>query len=160
MPKVLIVYYSRTGNTQRMAEMMAEAIRAEGLRVECKKVQDTTVDDLLAADAIIAGSPTYYGTMAAELKELFDRSVERHGRLNGKVGAAFASAANLGGGSETTVMDILKVMLIHGMIIQGDPEGDHYGPTSIGAPDERAEAECRRRGRRVAQLVKRLAESD
>ncbi|NIQ99908.1 MAG: flavodoxin family protein [Gemmatimonadales bacterium] len=158
MPKVLIVYYSRSGNTQRMAEIMAEAIRAEGLQADCKKVQDTTVDNLLASDAIIAGSPTYYGTMAAELKQLFDESVTRHGRLNGKVGAAFASSANLAGGNETTVLDILNAMLIHGMIIQGDPEGDHYGPVAIGPPDERSEAECRRRAKRVAELVKRLAD--
>lgn len=157
MPNALIVYYSRTGNTERMAEIIAEGLRKEGLDVDCKPVSQTAVDDLLAVDAIIAGSPTYYGSMAAQLKELFDRSVERHGQLDGKVGAAFSSSANVSGGNETTVLDIINAMLIHGMIIQGDPQGDHYGPVAIGAPDQRAESDCRRRARRVAQLVKRLA---
>jgi NAD(P)H dehydrogenase (quinone) len=47
-------------------------------------------------------------------------------------------------------------MLIHGMVIQGSPDGDHYGPVSIGAPDKRAEKECIKLGRRTALLVKRL----
>jgi NAD(P)H dehydrogenase (quinone) len=157
MAKALVVYFSQTGNTERMATVIGETLRKEGLDVDCKRVSQATVEDLLAADAIIAGSPTYYGSMAAELKDLFDRSVERHGQLDGKVGAAFASSANVGGGNETTVLDILKAMLIHGMIIQGDPQGDHYGPVAIGAPDRRSQDECRRRAQRVARLVQRLA---
>ena len=157
MAKALVVYFSQTGNTERMATVIAETLRKEGLDVDCKRVSQATVEDLLGADAIVAGSPTYYGSMAAELKDLFDRSVERHGQLDGKVGAAFASSANVGGGNETTVLDILQAMLIHGMIIQGDPQGDHYGPVGIGAPDRRSQDECRRRAQRVARLVKRLA---
>ncbi len=95
--------------------------------------------------------------MACELKALFDKSVKFHGKLEGKVGAAFASANNIGGGNETTIMEILHVLLIHGMIIQGIPRGDHYGPVSIGAPDERSSKQCRRLGERVARLAERLA---
>ena len=87
MPKVLIVYYSRSGNTEAMAKLVAEGVELEGVEVECKKVADTSVDDLLAADGIILGSPTYYGTMAAEIKKLLDDSVRYHGKLDGKVGA-------------------------------------------------------------------------
>jgi NAD(P)H dehydrogenase (quinone) len=157
MAKALVVYFSRTGNTEKMAGIITEALRKEAIDVECKPVAETAVDDLLDADAIIAGSPTYYGSMAAELKDLFDRSVERHGQLDGKVGAAFSSSANVSGGNETTVLDIINAMLIHGMIVQGDPQGDHYGPVAIGAPDQRTESDCRRRARRVAQLVQRLS---
>ena len=158
MPKVLIVYYSRSGNTEAMARLVAEGVRSEGVDVECKKVADTTLDDLLAADGIILGSPTYYGTMAAEMKKLLDDSVKYHGKLDGKVGAAFSSSGGVAGGNETTIMEMLKALLIHGMVIQGDPSGDHYGPVAVGKPDSRSSAECKRRGVRVAKLVKRLAQ--
>jgi NAD(P)H dehydrogenase (quinone) len=157
MPRVLIVYYSRSGNTEAMARLVAEGVESEGVEVECKKVADTNVDDLLAADGIILGSPTYYGTMAAEIKKLLDDSVRYHGRMDGKVGAAFSSAGGRGGGNETTIMDMLRALMIHGMIVQGDPKGDHYGPVAVGEPDERSGEECKRRGARVARLVKRLA---
>ena len=104
----------------------------------------------------VFGSPTYYGTMAFQVKKLLDESVKLHGKLDGKIGAAFSSAANIGGGNETTVLDIINAFLIHGMIIQGDPKGDHYGPVSIGAPDERAQANCKRMGKRIATLAKKL----
>lgn len=156
MAKVLILYYSKTGNTEEMAGYIQEGVKKEGVDVDMKKVQDAKPEDLLDYDGIIIGSPTYYGSMAAEIKELFDESVRFHGDLREKVGGAFTSAANLGGGNETTIIDILKAMLIHGMIIQGDAEGDHYGPVAIGRPDDRAKRECVKLGRNIARLVKRL----
>jgi len=158
MAKILIVYYSRTGNTEKMAKLIKDGVLSEGVEAELKRVEDTTVEDLLSSDGIIMGSPTYYGTMAAELKKLIDDSVSHHGNLDGKVGAAFSSSANVGGGNETTVLDILKAMLIHGMIIQGDPKGDHYGPVSINAPDQRSASMCTKLGARTAILVKKLFE--
>lgn len=129
MPKVLIVYYSRTGNTKEMAELIAEGVRREkDVEVEVKAVQDTKVEELLDFDGIVIGSPTYYGSMAAEVKKLIDDSNKFHGELEGKVGGAFSSSANIAGGNETTIMDILKALLIHGMVVQGTPNGDHYGP--------------------------------
>jgi NAD(P)H dehydrogenase (quinone) len=156
MAKLLVVYYSRSGNTKAMAELIAEGAQSAGADVELKTVGDTTVEHLLAADAIIMGSPTYYGTMAAEMKKLFDESVARHGKLDGKVGGAFTSSANIGGGNETTILDILKAMLIHGMVLKGDPQGDHYGPVAIGMPDKRSRDQCVRYGRRIAELTARL----
>ena len=126
------------------------------MEVQVKKVEETAPEELLKADGIIVGSPTYYGSMAAEIKELFDRSVKFHGQLEGKIGAAFSSAANIGGGNETTIMDILKAFLIHGMVVQGDSEGDHYGPVAIGPPDSRASAQCKKLGQKVATLVKKI----
>jgi NAD(P)H dehydrogenase (quinone) len=156
MAKGIVIYYSRSGNTKKMAELIAEGMDTNGLPAECKSIIDVNLDEILTYDAIVVGSPTYYGHMAAPLKELFDKLVTHHGALNGKVGAAFSSAANIGGGNETTIMGILEVMLIHGMIIQGDPKGDHYGPVSIGKPDERVENQCTRRGARIAELTKKL----
>lgn len=155
MAKVLILYYSRTGNTQKMAEAIAQGVEKQGLEAEVQKVGDVKADDLLKFEGIIIGSPTYYGTMAAEIKQLLDESVKFHGRLEGKIGAAFSSSANIGGGNETTILDILNAMLIHGMIIQGDPQGDHYGAVAIGSPDARATKQCQRQGERVGKLVKR-----
>jgi NAD(P)H dehydrogenase (quinone) len=157
MARILIVYYSRTGNTEKMAHLAADGARAQGAEVIVKKVQQTTPEDLIEHDGLIFGSPTYYGTMAWEIKKLLDDSVKYHGRLLGKVGGAFTSSGNLAGGNETTVLDILKAFLIHGMIIQGDPKGDHYGAVAVGAPDERSAGECRRLGERVAALAKKLA---
>lgn len=156
MAKALVIYYSRSGNTRKMAELVADGIKKEGLGIDIKDVKDVSADELLKYEAIVIGSPTYYGTMAAQIKKLLDDSVKFHGKLDGKVGAAFASSANIGGGNETTILDILNAMLIHGMIIQGDPQGDHYGPVAIGAPDARATKECLKMGSRVAKLVKRI----
>lgn len=153
MSKILVIYYSETGNTKKMAESVAEGIKKETVEVELKSVGDTKPDELLKFDGIIIGSPTYYGSMAAAIKKLLDESVKFHGKLDGKIGAAFSSSANIGGGNETTILDILNAMLIHGMIIQGDPSGDHYGAVSIGVPDSRAKRQCKRLGSRVAKLV-------
>ena len=156
MAKGLVIYYSRSGNTKHMAESIADAMVKAGLETDCKEVSAVSVDDLMAADAIVAGSPTYYGQMAGELKKLFDDSVSKHGKLDGKVGGAFSSSVNIGGGNETTVLGIINCMLIHGMIYQGDAQGDHYGPVSIGKPDDRVEKQCLRRGTRIAELTLKL----
>lgn len=156
MASGLVIYYSRSGNTKQMAEIIAEAMNDAQLPTKCKSVDETTVDDLLTADAIVVGSPTYYGRMAAPVAQLFDDSVKKHGKFDGKIGAAFSSSANIGGGNETTILGIINMMLIHGMTVQGDPQGDHYGPVSIGKPDDRVISQCKRRGRRIAELTKRL----
>ena len=153
MPKVLIVYFSQTGNTEKMAQFVASGAKEEKVEVELKKVQETNPEDLLKADGVIMGSPTYYGLPASEILKLLDDSVKYHGKLEGKAGGAFASSANIGGGNETTIMAILQAMLIHGMVIRGTSKGDHYGPVSIGVPDKRVEKQCMELGRRVARMI-------
>ena len=157
MARILVVYYSRSGNTEKMARAVAEGAEGvAGATVEVRKVADTKPEDLLKADAIVMGSPVYYGGMAAELKKLIDDSVKFHKKLDGKVGAAFASSGAEHGGNESTILDILNSLLIHGMIVHGDPLGDHYGPVAVGAPDERSKKSCLRLGQRVAELAVRL----
>ena len=154
MPRILIVYYSKTGNTARMAEYIAEGAQKEkDIEVEVKTVKETKVDELLDSDAIILGSPTYYGSMAAEIKQLIDESVKFHGKLEGKIGGAFSSSGVIGGGNETTILDLLKALLVHGIIIQGTSKGDHYGPVAIGKPDARSRKACVDYGKRIAKLV-------
>jgi NAD(P)H dehydrogenase (quinone) len=156
MPKAIVIYYSRGGNTKEMAQTIANAIEESDMQVDCKPVSDVNPEELMGYDAIVVGSPTYYGHMAGPIKQLFDDIVSFHSKLDGKVGAAFTSSANIGGGNETTIMGIIEAMLIAGCIIQGDPRGDHYGPVSIGKPDERVKQQCKRRGRRIAELTKKL----
>jgi NAD(P)H dehydrogenase (quinone) len=96
--------------------------------------------------------------MATEIKKLIDESIKYYGELEGKVGGAFASSGALGGGNETTVLDILKALLIHGMIIQGKSKGGHhYGPVSVEKPDRARREACEEFGRRIACLVRRLS---
>jgi NAD(P)H dehydrogenase (quinone) len=156
MAKGIVVYYSRSGNTKQMAELIAKAMNAAKLATDCKSVEQVKPADLLTYDAIVIGSPTYYGLMSGQLKQLFDDLVSHHGALDGKVGGAFSSSANIGGGNETTIMGIIEAMLISGMIVPGDPQGDHYGPVSIGKPDARVEKQCQRCGQRIAELTKKL----
>ena len=158
MPKVLIVYYSETGNTKEMAELIAEGVRREkDVEVEVKAVQDTKVEELLDFDGIVIGSPTYYGSMAAEVKKFIDNSIKFHGELEGKVGGAFSSSGGIAGGNETTIVNILQALLIHGMVVQGTPNGDHYGPVAVGKPDDRSKNSCREYGHRIAKLVLKTA---
>jgi len=155
--KLAIIYFSKTGNTEAMANLIAEGAKAEGgVEVHVDRVENFSLDRVIDFDGFVLGSPTYYGAMAGDIKDFLDKTVKFHRKLDGKVGAAFASAANIGGGNETTITGILNALLIHGMIIQGNPEGDHYGPVSIGAPDDRVSGQCRTLGRRVATLLKNL----
>jgi NAD(P)H dehydrogenase (quinone) len=157
MKKIVVIYYSRTGNTKKMSEMIAEGARIEGeIQVDVFDVEDFSVEKVLEYDGIIVGSPTYYGSMAYQIKKFFDETVVFHGKLSGKVGGAFSSAANIGGGNETTILDILNAMLIHGMIVRGNEKGDHYGPVSIGSPDTRVENQSKEFGSRIAALAKRM----
>ena len=153
MAKMLVCYYSRTKHTQHMAEAIADGARqVPGVTVDVKPVSKTQAKELLEYQGIILGSPTYYGSMAADLKRLIDDTVAFHGQLDGRVGGAFASSANIGGGNETTILDILNAMLIHGMVVKGIFTGDHYGPVAIGDVDARARTNCQDYGKALAEL--------
>jgi NAD(P)H dehydrogenase (quinone) len=155
--QILIIYDSKTGNTEKMASLIAEGVKkCGGIDVVVKKVDKTTNDDLLKADGIIVGSPTYYGLMSGRIKAMFDDSVKIHGKLEGKVGAAFTSSGGVASGAETTIISILEAMLIHGMVVQGRARSEHYGAAVVGEPKEREEERCREFGKTVAELVLKL----
>ncbi len=154
--KILIGYYSRSGNTKKMANLIAKGVKKEGAETVVKDVRRVKPSELLKYHGIIIGSPTYYGMMSAEVKKFFDDSVRIHGRLTGKVGGAFTSSGGIACGAETTILSILKAMLIHGMIVQGDAGDYHYGPAALGAPDKRIAVVCEIYGHKMARLTKKL----
>jgi NAD(P)H dehydrogenase (quinone) len=159
MEKVLVLYHSKGGNTRRLAESIAEGVNSvEGVTGFLKSTETVTKEDFLAADGIIAGSPVYFGVMAAELKKIFDDFVGVRKKMEGKVGAAFATSGDPTGGKETTMMSIIQCMLIYGMIIVGDPMSatGHYGTACVGVPDADAASNGRKLGGRVAEVVKKL----
>jgi len=128
----------------------------EGVDCILMPVSEVTIDDVLAADGLIAGSPSYYGTMAAELKRLFDRIISGHrAQTARKVGAAFATSGHPTGGLETTMVSILQAMLVAGLVVTGDPRsaGGHYGVGCAGKPDKHAASWALDHGRQVAELV-------
>jgi NAD(P)H dehydrogenase (quinone) len=154
MTRVLIVYDSRTGHTERMALAVAEGARqVEGTDVVVLSVERAKMRDLIDSDAIILGSPTYYGNMSGKMKSFIDQTNRIHGKLRGKVGGAFTSSGDTACGAETTLLSMLEAMLIHGMIIQGRPDNKHYGPTAVEAPNKKEIESCKELGKRTANLA-------
>ncbi len=156
MVKALVCYYSKTGNTEKMAEKIATELRDQGIATELSRVEKTSVDVLPEYDAIVLGSPVYYGSMAWPMKKFLDESVKYHRKLQGKVGAAFTSSMRIGGGNETALLDILHGLLIHGMVVQGVADSDHYGPVALGKPEKTALKACTAHARSIADLAKKL----
>ena len=157
--QVLVMYFSKSGNTKKLAEYVAQGVRqTPGVNCVLKPVDEVTKNDFIDSQGIIAGSPVYFGTMAAELKEIFDRFVGIRNKMGNKIGAAFTTSADLTGGRETTITSIIHAMLIYGMIIVGDPleATGHYGVACIGAPDKKTGENAMKLGRRVSSLVKKL----
>ena len=157
--QVLVLYFSKGGNTRRLAEAIAEGVNSiEGATVKLITTQNVTKDDFIESAGIIAGSPVYFGSMAAELKKVFDDFVSVRKQMEDKVGAAFTTSGDPTGGKETTLMSILQCLMIYGMIIAGDPMSatGHYGTACVGVPDTDTIENGKKLGRRVAQLVTRL----
>lgn len=157
--QVLVLYYSKGGNTRKLAEIIAQGVEeVEGVNALLRNCDEVTREDFLDSDGIIAGSPVYFGVMAAELKGVFDKFVGTRKRMEGKVGATFATSGDATGGKETTMMSIIHALLIYGMIIVGDPMSatGHYGVACVGSPDEKTSENGIKLGRRVAELVKKL----
>ena len=157
--QILILYFSKGGNTRKLAEKIAQGVEeVEGVRALLKNTKEVTNDDFLDSDGIIAGSPVYFGVMAAELKKIFDEFIGVRKKMEGKVGAAFATSGDPTGGKETTMMSIIQAMLVYGMIIVGDPMSatGHYGVACVGAPDKKTGENGIKLGQRVAELAKKL----
>ena len=147
MPKVLVVFYSRTGNTAKLADAIAEGARSvQFTEVDVRRLDDLapqsvidsvpgwkesrqqlaqrykaldSYEELAEYDALVFGAPTRYGIMAAELKLLLDQTgpLWNKGLLVDKVGSAFTSVATAHGGHETTLWSIMTPMANLGLII-------------------------------------------
>jgi NAD(P)H dehydrogenase (quinone) len=141
-----------------MAGHIAEGVRAAGATATLKALADVSLDELVAYDGIVLGSPSYYGSMAGEVKQFLDATIVLHGQLRGKLGGAFCTAARLSGGAETTLLSIMQAMLVHGMIISGGTAQLPYGPIAVHAPDDpRLRQECNAYGMLLATLAQKLA---
>ena len=156
--QILVLYFSKSGNTKKLAEEIARGVRDTGENVVVKSSDEVVKDDFLQSSGIIAGSPVYFGVMAAELKKVFDDFVGIRRQMENKVGAAFATGGHPSGGKETTMFSILQCMMIYGMIIVGDPmdASGHYGVACEKEPDETACHDARKLGARVAELCRKL----
>ena len=141
MKKALVTYYSRTGNTAKMAQTIAAKLKEKGVDTDLQPVEEVDVDSLPSYDGFIVGSPNYFGTMAHPVKKLIDDSVKHFNKLDGKLVAAFASEGMIGGGGDSVLVDILKAFMVHGCVVQGLASVAHYGPVAIGAPGERVAKE-------------------
>jgi NAD(P)H dehydrogenase (quinone) len=194
MPKILVLFYSRTGNTAALADAIADGARSVRFaEVDMRRIDDlapanviesipewkssreklaakyktlASVDELVNYDALILGSPTRYGIMSAELKNVLDQTgpLWQRGALVNKVGAAFTSVATGHGGHETTLWSIMTPMANLGLILcpPGYTDGvmfaggSPYGATATtggGAPGENDLAAARHQGKRVAEVV-------
>ena len=159
---VLITYHSVSGNTEKMAQGVAEGAKAvPGTNVVLKRVGEVVADDLLSADAVIVGSPVYFGSMSGEVKMFFDNWLLKFGvfqdrKMRNKVGGAFTSGGAISNGKETTMLAILQAMLVNQMIVVGG--GGAFGASATTGPDspgidEKELAEARSLGRRVAEVA-------
>ncbi len=159
---VLVAYHSATGNTEKMAEGVAEGARAvSGTRVHLKRVGEVEAGDLSSADAVIVGSPVYFANMSGEVKTFLDNwslkfDLFRDRKMRNKVGAAFATGAAASAGREFTILGILAAMLNNQMIVVGG--GGGFGASATTGPDspgidEKELASARELGRRVAEVA-------
>jgi NAD(P)H dehydrogenase (quinone) len=158
MIQVLVAYSSRSGNTEKLARAVARGAENAGGAVNFKSAVDVTKEDLVAADGIILGSPVYFGSPTAQMKDLIDRSVGVRRKLRNKVGAAFVTAGHHTGGKETTLLSLLCAFLIHEMVVVGDPieTGGHYGAAAHGAPGPEEEKAGEALGARVVQIARKV----
>jgi len=157
--QILVLYYSKGGNTKKLADRIAEGVESvSGAKALLKSTQEVKKEDFVDSAGVIAGSPVYFGAMAWDLKRVFDEYVVIRKKMENKVGAAFATSGDPSGGKETTIISIIQCLLIYGMIVVGDPMDatGHYGVACVGAPDEKISENGRKLGRRVAELCKKL----
>lgn len=139
---VLVLYYSRSGSTEAMAQQMARGIESAGIEARLRTVPSVspdceasipavpndgaiycTQDDLAGCSGLLLGSPTRFGNMAAPLKYFLDQTSNlwMTGKLIGKPAGVFSSTASLHGGQETTLLSMMLPLLHHGMVLAGIP---------------------------------------
>lgn len=199
MAKILVLYYSSYGHIEVMAKAVAEgAASVEGCNSDLRRVPElvpaevaaasgikldqqapiATVSELANYDAIIFGTPTRFGNMAAQMRNFLDQTggLWFNKALVGKVGSVFCSTNSQHGGQETTITSFHTTLLHHGMVIVGLPYtfagnmemgeisgGSPYGATTLAGndgsrmPSANELAGARFQGRHVAEIAKKLA---
>ncbi|MEM3731782.1 MAG: flavodoxin domain-containing protein [Candidatus Bathyarchaeia archaeon] len=147
MPKVLILYYSRTGNTEKMAKAVMEGVKSvSGVEVELNF--HAAPEALSDFEALIFGVPTYHHDMPIEMKKLFEEAAVKGVSLKGKVGAAFGSYG-WSGEAPRLVLEILKNKFE--MLVVEPPLLIRY------TPDQDGLEKCREFGRKVAERLMQKA---
>lgn len=169
--RILIVYYSRHGTTEKMSQGVAEgARRVAGVEVALKQIQDATKDDLVAADGILLGCPTFFANIPGAMKTAMDEwNWKWKVDFTDKVGGAFATGGGQTGGKEHVVTSLLLFMLSNRMIVVGPLYSDAEGKDIWGEPGSSAmtgpldpgispaELDAARRvGERVARVAKKM----
>lgn len=167
---VLVVYYSVQGHTKTLAEAVTKGARSVvGVTVVLKTVVEATTPDVLAADAIIVGSPVYNANLAPEVQKFINSWPFEGAPLRDKIGAAFVTAGGFSAGEELVQTNILHAMLIFGMIVVGGPNWQQpFGASAIvgekpfateqqaGKVDELFLKKGEALGKRVAELARRF----
>ncbi len=159
---VLVTYHSATGNTEKMAQGVAEGAKAvPGTSVVLKRVGEVAANDLSSSDAVIVGSPVYFANMSGEVKTFFDNWSLKFGlfqnrKMRNKVGAAFSTGAGVSAGKEFTILGVLAAMLNNQMIVVSG--GGGFGASATTGPespgiDEKELADARDLGKRVAEVA-------
>lgn len=162
MPTILLLFDSRGGLTEQLAEAIADGVRAvPSIDLSYRRIDEANQRELLDCDAIIVGTPNWSG-MTGKLKEWFDYSGDlwESGELEGKPAAAFTAGWSRSGGIEATLLQLVHLLLAHGMIFVGLPwsdrmrqSGSYYGATAHGNVTDDDRAQARALGERVARVT-------
>ena len=169
--RVLVAYYSLTGNTKTFAQGVAEGAKGvPGAVAVVKPVDEVTKQDLQAADAIVLGCPTYFANIPGKMKIVIDDwNWKMKVDFTDKVGGAFATGSGQVGGKEHVVISLMLFLINNRMVVAGplyqDAEGDDKwaetgaaamtGPLDPGVSEKELDA-ARRLGQRMARLAKKL----
>ena len=162
MGKVLVLFESATGNTRKMADHVAAgAGEVPGMEVRMRSIDEASRDDLAWCDGIALGAPTNLGTVPWRTKRWWDElPPDVWQSLDGKVGCAFSSSGGWGGGSELACLELLIVLVNHGLLVFGVTDYVakqhtlHYGAILAGEPRTPKEIEsCKRLGQRLAEWI-------
>ncbi|WMJ81906.1 flavodoxin family protein [Clostridium sp. MB40-C1] len=151
--KLSIVYYSQTGNTKKIAEIIKEGVEKSGdIQVKTMSIEDMDYKFLEESKAVIFGTPTYYATFSWQIKKWFDTCKECN--LSGKLGSVFATENVLGGGADVAELSLIGHMLVKGMLIYsaGSSEGQpytHFGAVCTKDGDEQQRERARIFGERI-----------
>ncbi len=131
--RILIAYYSQEGHTRAMAEAVHRgAASVSGVRAVLRSVDSVAISELLAADAIIVGSPVYNANVAPAVQEFINRWPFQGSPLKDKIGAAFTTGGGISAGEELVQVNLLHSMLIFGMIVVGGPHWQQpFGASAV-----------------------------